>query len=175
MKLLFLDIDGTMNCLASVQLVMESDGYEKGKTNLFRAFAPWSLAALTRILEETGAQIVISSSWGHTAIPVLQEQGISAPILGVTPYLNHKQGEIWVAHTRGQEIAAFIENFTALQADATRFVVSHICILDDDGDMGDLCPALVQTEHGERGLTDEHAERAIAMLNGEPNWPVKKR
>jgi hypothetical protein len=40
-----------------------------------------------------------------------------------------------------------------------------IAILDDDSDMGDLTPRLVQTTF-QYGLLDEHVEWAIRLLKG---------
>lgn len=59
---------------------------------------------------------------------------------------------------RGAEIAAWL----AEQADVESFV-----ILDDDSDMGHLAHRLVETDCV-IGLTQEDADRAIAILNAPP-------
>lgn len=59
MKIIFLDLDGVM-CTSSC--------YGRGKDNKWDAymFDPKCVAVLNFILQETGAEIILSSDWRHT-------------------------------------------------------------------------------------------------------------
>ncbi len=58
---------------------------------------------------------------------------------------------------RGSEIQHYLDN----NPDISKFV-----IIDDDSDMGELLPHLIQTKF-EDGLQDTHAEKIIEILNKE--------
>lgn len=52
MKVIFLDVDGVLNCVDTTNLCGGYVGIENAKVNLLR-----------RIVEETGAEIVLTSTW----------------------------------------------------------------------------------------------------------------
>lgn len=174
MKVIMLDIDGVMNSAASCELAdeMRSRGeflvcrpctgsLGVGLCSVFNLFAPWSVAALNQITDTTGAKIVISSTWRRDAIPWLRIWGVRGDIIDTTPVLDRYNGTIYLATTRGDEIASWFERWPSRPGAQT---VTQFVILDDDADMGALLPRLVQTDARGRGLTHEHAERAIEML-----------
>jgi hypothetical protein len=158
MKIVCLDVDGVMNSIASNERVKalraQGDPHINDLKWASSCFAPWSVEALNRITTVTGASIVISSSWRRGAIPFLRRWGVLGDIIGATPRFDYE-------HTRGQEIAAWLESFAKCPGTPE---ITSLVILDDDADMAPFMDRLVQTSHYERGLTAEHAERAIELL-----------
>lgn len=117
---------------------MSAQGLESDKVDL-----------LVRIQRETGCSVVVSSCWRRREhqrerlLCLFRKHQI--PHLGWTPYMD----------SRGDEIAAWLKDNPGW---------THYAILDDNADMGQLWPRLVQTESFE-GLTEAHANRVIEMLN----------
>lgn len=160
-RVIFLDIDGVLN---------SHDWWkrrpEKGDRP-HNEIDPDAVARLQRLVDETGASIVISSTWRllHKK-PVLQmllnAKGLKTLISGVTPAIPNKE--------RGDEIQRWLDMANLLPA-AQRPV--SIVILDDDSDMAHLAPWHVKT-YVDRGLTDWEVERAKEML-ARPAPPVRDR
>jgi hypothetical protein len=145
---IFLDIDGVLNKL----------GTKERCTNGCVGISPDLCANLNRILEETGAKIVISSTWRHspTALEYLWDKmGKTARqrCIGKTPNLDYEENGIWIGHTRGQEIRAWLESHPT---------VKNFVIIDDDGDMDGLHNH-IQTDNW-NGLTNDLADEAIRQL-----------
>lgn len=145
-RIIFLDVDGVLN-----NGTWAAEMYDRG-VHVFRdglLYRP-SLVQLRRILDQTGALIVVSSSWRleEEASAILREwlelYGMS--IFDETPYLD---GE------RGDEITAWFDRHPG----DWRYV-----ILDDDDDMGIHLDHLVRTSF-QKGLTALEADRCIEMLN----------
>lgn len=154
-KFLFLDIDGVLN----------SDRFYNGymSRNVPIPRPPidrFAVALLDRIIDHTGAFIVLSTSWrAHPNLPGwLLEHGCRGMVVGATPKL---MSSTWHSEGRGKEIAWWL-NRKSRQGIA----VESFCILDDTDDMNPVKHALVQTTQTE-GLTNREASMAIAMLNGE--------
>lgn len=145
-NIIFLDIDGVLVNRASLR---QASG--------LRASAdPKCVSALNKIIAETDAKIVVSSTWRRSGvnfvIQKLRSWGVSGDIVGLTPVLNVVNVE------RGNEIQTWIDENTQLGKIITSFV-----ILDDDDDMLHLTNRLVQTVF-EDGLTESDADRAIGIL-----------
>jgi hypothetical protein len=153
MKVIFLDFDGVLNSrdwcqrnehlLANQSLLMHRD--------LDRE----AVGRVNRIVEATGAVVVVSSTWRLlNPLPVLKNilaaHGFTGEVLDVTPRLSRR---------RGHEIAAWLNSHGPVEG----FV-----IIDDDSDMEHLLHKLVQTSW-ESGLQDEHVERAVKELH--VPWP----
>lgn len=158
MKVIFLDFDGVLCNVESI-----SAGYkarEVPEQDPYGAHAD-CVKALNRIIAETGAVIVVSSTWRKCRNPnstmreTLSRWGVKGDVVGCTPVL--ERGAFSVQ--RGTEIQQWIET--------VRTPVTSFVILDDDSDMGRLRHRLVQTRMPE-GLTEADAERAIAILNAPP-------
>jgi len=153
MKVVFLDFDGPIIPIQSHQ----------NKRGLREKAWPPCIAALNRITDSTGAKIVISRSWrwgsdGSNAKMLLKQWGVTGEIIGITPILEtawKPDNKLWIAVPRGREIASWLSD----NKECDSFV-----ILDDDDDMEDLKPRLIQTPF-EIGLTEQDADRAIEMLN----------
>lgn len=124
MKIIFLDIDGVLNCQS-----MHTDkddtiiGTMKGK------ISKRCLDSLNSLVEETGAKIVLSSTWrsDNDCEQYLYDIGLKAEIIGKTPHLGKYS-------LRGNEIRAWmIDNYDIIGKYEHEFH-SYI-ILDDDSDM----------------------------------------
>lgn len=142
--ILYLDFDGVLN---SIDFIMSRP---KGSTGTW-PIDPATIPRLHRILDKTGAVIVVSSSWriGSSKEELNQQLWDAGmpkgyPIEGLTPILGGNR-------IRGDEIRAY----KWWRADMTR---AFVC-LDDDSD---FYPDqnLVQT-NVQHGLTDEIADKVI--------------
>ena len=164
MKVIFLDFDGVLN----------SAQYDKirdlvSNTNLDETRMP----LLKRIVDETGAVIVLSTSWrshwhkkenecspiGVWINAIFAKYGMT--IYDKTPQLSFQAG-------RQKEILSWLEY-------PPERVESYV-ILDDDGlGWGKLSDRLIKTSpHIGKGLEEEHVQKAIALLNGmQPPWKLK--
>ena len=161
--IVFLDIDGVLNNLARCQWIHENVAPGRGFGAPWElddgnftietvAWDPANVQALWHILNETGSQIVISSTWRiGRRVPFFRECfvpfGEIPPIVGLTPVLRN------LGAIRGDEVNAWLEQ----SPETERWVC-----LDDDGDFHEL-NNLVQTDI-DFGLTMEDAERAIDFL-----------
>lgn len=158
---LFLDIDGVLN---SMRYWDEKKARgEPGPLGI----DPTATAHLQRIVDETGCQIVLSSTWRlgpPGTLSNVRGQLIAAgmrhpcPLISRTPDLSqpHKPGsDLWMAVKRGDEVKHWL--------DECRYTGPYV-ILDDDSDFHEGQP-LVRTTFKE-GLTAAHADRAIAILKG---------
>ncbi len=143
MKVIFLDIDGVLNN-QEVSIRKKDEGC--------RVWDEKCVNRLNRITDETGAKIVISSTWRRSKdfySIIVNEMGITGEIIGKTiDYLLTPNTK------RGDEI----EEWLSRHPEITIFV-----ILDDNDDMAHLIDHLIQTDF-EIGLTDEHADEAIRRL-----------
>lgn len=147
MKVIFLDIDGVITT--------------PEEPSAWRTPDPRCLPQLFRIVEETGAQIVLSSTWRlhHTTREKVESWGIK--FIDCTPrcHLIENDSRQWT--TRGQEIQEWMDSWNSFSTEK----IESFVILDDDSDMSHLKPFLVQTKW-DGGLTKEKADEAINILNG---------
>ena len=166
-KIIFLDVDGVVN----------SNGFYSKTQGRSGDFDPDAIALLNQ-LEEVGAEVVISSSWGEDAIKPLQDVGLKLPIIGCTEHFYTE----WLC--RGNEIEKWInEN---LGGGGTKFgcdrdygepyyrkkykdtdIDYEFVIFDDDTDF-----LLGQKDNFIRtnrltGLTQADIDKAIKILNRE--------
>ena len=144
LKYLFLDIDGVLNCSTTKNRIVPGGA--------IIGVDPYKVLLLNRIIEATGAKIVLSSSWRH--YPSLEEHLSEFTI----PYIA-KTGDS-PCRTRGCEIRDWLEKNhpTRKERDELR-----CAILDDDTDFL-YGQALFKTSWKE-GLTEQIAGRVIKYLN----------
>lgn len=159
MRLVFLDIDGVLNSRAYVASLSEEE--RGGIVGIDRA----AIVRLNRLLKETDASVVVSSTWRHSRgraqlQSVLDEHGFIGRVLGRTPRWIHKTppGAVGAVALRGHEIQAWLDVAPDYDID-----VESLVILDDDSDMAHLADRLIKTSFDE-GLQDSHVDRAVAML-----------
>jgi hypothetical protein len=150
-KVIFLDFDGVLNCsrhLANEDLdAWGTAAHEDSKLNRV------AIERLNRIVDATGAFVVVSSMWRINRMRVeLQEilgrNGFTGTVLDKTPNLKEP---------RGLEVKAWLYN--------TRRDVKAFVILDDKDDFKHFGRNhLVQTSFDGGGLLDEHIEPAVKIL-----------
>jgi len=151
-KIIFLDVDGVLNfwnCWLG-----ETPNVLRGKSKTL-VLSIDAINQLNRIVKETGAKIVLSSTWRRFKdhYDFLLESPIEGEIIGETPDLLY---DLSRETSRGLEIKEWLENE---YGEECKFV-----ILDDDDDMADLIDHFIQTDF-ETGLTEEIADLAISKLN----------
>ncbi|HJV45647.1 MAG TPA: HAD domain-containing protein, partial [Bacillota bacterium] len=121
MKVIFLDIDGVMVTGSYQRPSTHYNGYQ---------FNPSCVDNLKQIMNQTGASIVVSSTWRKAGFRFLKQMltanGIDKGLVGQTPVLANRD--------RGDEIQQYIEES---QLDPS-FTVEQFVILDDHNDMGKL-------------------------------------
>lgn len=151
MKVIFLDIDGVMNTSASFAdakrrgyIPFGADGWDER-----------AVKALKKILAKTNALIVISSTWRISHEQPELSRAFTMynlpPWFDVTTFIT-------LSRFRGKEIKAWLEKHPE---------VKSYVILDNDSDMlAEQMPFFVQTNFRGDGLTEELADKAIAILNG---------
>lgn len=150
MRLIFLDIDGVMNHI---------DHKEKSRFHHGYSFCPNAVQNLKRIIKETDAYIVISSSWrGYHSKNTLARKlftayGLRHRVIGRTPRIKRKAFE---KVYRWAEIKLFLDRY--------KKPVESFVVLDDDNDMLELTNRLVRTSPFNYGLTEEKANEAIELL-----------
>jgi hypothetical protein len=167
-RLVFLDVDGVLHPLSErglpaeadvddlVRRADEEDALPAGAPLRVCAgeFLPRCLAVLRRVVDEAGADIVLSSTWresphGVLAVNAQLAQHRMRPVLGSTPILPQLH-----RCRRAQEIHAFL--CSAEAARGCSFVV-----LDDDDVLGDEA-RLAAREAAERDRDAGDAEAAAA-------------
>ena len=155
MKLIFLDIDGVLNCQNSRTKCMGFIGIDDDKVK-----------RLKQIVEATDAKIILCSSWKNGWEPVFKDEQREDG-----NYIDRKmkrQGLKIINKTddkgddRGAGIRKFLENFTSLES----WIVLDDEVFDDYESLG-IMPHLVQTDFykDNGGIQDEHVEKAIKILN----------
>lgn len=148
MKVIFLDIDGVLNSELWA-LEMSAKKVYVFRDNILEERA---LKILQHIVQDSGAQLVLSSTWRITpkqyedADQWLRKYGMH--LIDYTRFFCPEDT------CRGDEIAAWLRE----HPDVEQFV-----IIDDDCDMRGLTSHLVQT-HFRTGLQEEHYDQAMKIL-----------
>jgi hypothetical protein len=157
MKVIFLDIDGVLNHENHYKWLMETD--EPTPLQRFypySEFNPESFRILNKIIDETDAKIVLSSSWRLDGINRMNSlfKYFGLPrIYDITPSLCNKFGSL----CRGKEIDAWLNE----HPEVTKYV-----ILDDDTDMEEhQLPFFIKTNPYKDGLNEEVKNKCIKILN----------
>lgn len=150
MNIIFLDIDGVLN---SVNKLIEIYHQTKKPHSGYQyPFDEKCLRNLQILVQETDAQIVVTSTWRkdeegkETLQSALKEYGLDKRVIGYTPVLFNQK--------RGKEIQEYLSQLESRP---------HFVILDDDLDMEELLPFLVKTNI-QTGLTHKNAREAIEIL-----------
>lgn len=159
MKVIFLDVDGVLNSTEDMMAYLERT--RQKSAGLYEEVEERPLKLLKEIVDKTGAEIVVSSSWrygwthkhlelGGELLIKLKDRldDVELKVLDTTPILH--------GMNRGDEIRDWLERHPEVES---------FIILDDDSDMCEFTDInLVKTSHS-RGLREEHVIKAIEMLN----------
>jgi hypothetical protein len=150
MKIIFLDIDGVLNCekaYRSGECNYVKWNWENGTEDHHQSFCSWSKELLNKLIDETDAKIVISSTWRSSGIEFMRKvwelEGMHGEIIGITPSF---RGDInGYTIPRGCEIDYYLEHdlkFNHINWDKSvqqeyieRTGVENYIIIDDDSDM----------------------------------------
>lgn len=170
MKLIFLDIDGVLITTESHRKGSQKEAehfkehgegmsfLEEGKSKA----DPQCMEQLRRIVDETGARIVVSSAWRYGRSledlkSLITSMGGPSVVWGKTPDLSRRSRTIWISPSRGEEIHEF------LTVEVGRRLESYVVL--DDGKIRGHDGNYIQA-NWEGGLTPEVADQAIKILNG---------
>lgn len=161
MKVIFLDIDGVLNHQKHYEWLLTTDEPTPlQRTYPYTEFNPKSCQLLNEIIKETGAEIVVSSSWrldGENRLNILFKHFGLPKIYGITPVFNNR--------VRGDEIKQWLSEHPN---------VDKYVILDDDTDMlPEQISFFVKTNPCGSGLNEECKEKAIEILNN--SWYEEKK
>ena len=159
MKIIFLDIDGVLNVR------------RQGRDRFGSLFHAEFVKALKHIIDNTGAKIVISSSWRFNGLAEMKEmwshRNLPGEVIDITPFTaQYEKGEgssFMERCERGCEIREWLKTNPC----------EDYVILDDDSDM---LPSQMDRfvkcagDDGHKhtagyGLTKDKAEQAIEILN----------
>ena len=164
MKVIFLDIDGVLNTQDwHSRMTKDTPRDEFGW-----AFDPVAVENLGHVVKETGASIVISSSWKFLGLAKLREmwkiRNLPGIVLDITPntvsdelLLNANLDEMELGVCRGNEIKEWLSRHKGK--------VSNYVIIDDFDDMLPEQEDHVVLTNTLIGITDFDAEKAITILN----------
>lgn len=160
MKVIFLDIDGVLNSMDwyKRRTRVKSETWDEYHA---QEFDPVTLALIKRVISETGARVVLSSTWRLSKEGVKFIKSIGIDIIACTPHLPRPTSTSVEYCERGKEIHEWIEKNIENRGE----VVDRYVIIDDDTDM---LPE--QKEHffntdNKIGLTESMAEEIILYLN----------
>lgn len=166
MKVIFLDVDGVIN---SEQICNKKNG---PRCQGYWGISSILLRKLKRIVDETGAVIILTSSWKTNWIRYIKRgqcEYVGIDLFG--KYLHNKirkfgmeisgttAGCEMTCFDRGQGISVWLKK----HEDVTHWVVLDDVVFDDYEDYG-IMPHLVHTDE-QVGLTDNDVEKAIKILN----------
>lgn len=168
MKAIFLDIDGVLNCYATNKDICSKSrcqnyiGIDKDKTK-----------RLARIVKETNAILILSSSWKIGWEPNKKYDNPDDIILYYhAKYLNNhlkKKGKLFITDkTRERDLyyrGAGIKSYLNLHPEITDWIVLDDEIFIDFQEEG-IMPHLIKI-NPIYGLTDDDAVAAIKMLNNQ--------
>jgi len=184
MKIIFLDIDGVLNCeeaYRSGECQYQEWVWEDGRKDHYQRFCSWSKDLLNKLIEKTEAKIVISSSWRHSGIEFMRKvwkmEEMRGEIIGITPSITANGIHI----PRGIEIENYLNEDLAFQRinwseiEQKRIIetsgVENYIIIDDDSDMlynqANHFVHVLPSPINKRGFNEEYYEEALKKLSSD--------
>jgi hypothetical protein len=136
-KVIFLDIDGVLNCRRT-----------SNPRSLPYVVDPALLGRFRRLVAETGAKVVLSSTWRYDPAGLFSARHHHVPFIDTIPDLPHQP--------RRDEILTWLER----HPEVTRYAV-----IDDEDDELDELPLFQPS--ATTGLTDDIARGVARYLAGE--------
>lgn len=160
-----MDIDGVLNTQDWHSRMTE----DTSKDEFGWVFDPVAVENLAHIINETGANIVISSSWKFLGMTKLKEmweiRNLPGSVLDITPntvsdemLLNANLDEMEMGVCRGNEIKEWLSKHKG--------EVSSYVIIDDFDDLLQEQMSHAVIINTLIGITESDAEKAITILNG---------
>jgi len=154
MKIVFLDFDGVINSSIFFNKRKLDESLRMSSPEWWAEMIdPEPVALLNQILDQTGAKVVISSTWRFANTweelqEILEVRGFTGEVIGATKKMD--------AEDRWVKIQMWL--------DESSEPVESFVILDDLETMGDLQHRLVHT-HMRYGLKKKHVKAAVRLLN----------
>ena len=153
MKVIFLDFDGVMNT-AYYAHILGKEG-RSGNDEFWAAFDPNCVRNLKDIIDKTGAEIVVTSSWKSLMsykgmLNMWEQRGLPGYVIDVTPSSSG-------CRHRGDEIDAWLKE---CKEDCQYVIIDDI---EESNFNKHQLPRLIVV-NPYRGLDKEAAERAIELL-----------
>lgn len=146
MKVLFLDIDGVVNCSTTAQ-----------RSGYFIGIDPYMALMIDRIIQATGCKVVLSSSWRHFTGGTDEVRNKVCELYDVTP--------TFAGDLRGTEIEKWLDDHNAKFGGNVETEVTRYAIVDDNDDMlPEQMPNFFKTSWT-TGITQEVANNIIAHFN----------
>jgi hypothetical protein len=143
MKVIFLDIDGVLNCKKTAN-----------PRKLPYVVDRRLLARFKRLLDRTGAKVVLSSTWRYDPAGLFSAKRWGIPFIGVTPDMPKRP--------RRDEIRAWLQKHPKV----TRFAV-----IDDKDDELDELPLFQPS--AATGLTDRIVRGVVRYLDGKTDEDMR--
>ena len=157
--IVFLDIDGVLNserwyAQAASRKEERNSQSSSHRSLLERSIDPACIQRLNRLLQRTGAVVIVSSSWRKKhqlseIVSIIEARGFCGEVIGVTPSDDGMQ-------SRGEEITSWLKKNVPRG-------VAYVAV-DDEVETG-LPTEVVVVTSKDTGLTDEDVERAIRILS----------
>lgn len=167
-KIIFLDFDGVLNTEHYQSLLQYQGKSWQDEYGAF--FDPNAVKQLKRIIDATGADIVVESSWkylGLDAMKVLWEiRSLPGKIIDITPSsvsdehllnIDLENIDTSILHYKGMEIASWL-------SEQEKQDIRYVIIDDEYVILGLQLPHFILTNPYE-GITEEQANKAISILN----------
>ncbi len=168
-KIIFLDFDGVLNTEHNQNKLLYHG--KAGKDKHGALFDPEAVAELERIVKETGADIVIESSWKYLGLEAMQQmwkdRNMPGNVIDITP---SSASDKWLLNAdlddmdpgrsqwKGVEIASWI-------ADNLHEAAQYVIIDDEYVILDSQRSHFILTDSYD-GITMELADRAIEILKG---------
>jgi hypothetical protein len=144
MKAIFLDIDGALNCNKTTN-----------PHGLPYVVDRRLLARFRRLLDRTGAKVVLSSTWRYDPAGLFSAKRWGIPFIGVTPDMPKRP--------RRDEICAWLKKHQN---------VARFAVIDDEDDELDELPLFQPS--ATTGLTNSLVRGVTKYLEGKTNRDMRK-
>lgn len=156
--IIFLDFDGVLN---DTELFKKQDWPFVSEED---CIYPHLVVKINKIVEVTGARIVLSTAWRHNRSfehlrKLLVKQGLEAIIIDRTfseKHPHHKDDKWLIGANRGMQCLDWLQK--------NKFLNIASFVMIDDNDLGCLHHRAVYTDPN-YGITDVNVEEAIEILN----------
>ena len=167
-KIIFLDFDGVLNTEHYQGLLQYQGKSWQDEYGAF--FDPNAVKQMKRIIDATGTDIVVESSWKYLGLDAMKElwdvRNLPGRVIDITPssvsdeYLSNvdlDNLDASMLHCKGLEIASWLVE----QTEDIRYV-----IIDDEYVILESQLSHFILTNPYEGITEEQAERTISILNG---------
>jgi HAD domain in Swiss Army Knife RNA repair proteins len=143
MKVIFLDVDGVLNCRKT-----------PNPRKLPYIVDKRLLARLQRLLELTGAKVVLSTTWQYDPAGLFSAKHWGIPFIDITPDMPKRP--------RRDEILAWLKKHPRM---------THFVVIDDEDDELDELPLFQPS--ADTGLTSQIVRGATKYLMGKTNQDMR--